>query len=188
MVDPREQMQAEMERLGKGHSDKFQSVVNNLTSNIFDKGMLPKDAMGLDDNLVEGIYGHAYRLYNAGKYKDASMLFRLLTVLNPTTPKYALGLAACFHMVEEYQNAITTYMMVSLIDGESPLPFFHASDCFVKLGDNASAIVNLEMAVERCGDKPVYALIKERALATINGFKSEGKEVAAVDNNKKVEQ
>lgn len=183
MVDPKEEMQAEMEKLGKGHSKEFQDIVGNLTTNIFEKGMLPKDAMGLSDGLIEGIYGHAYRLYNSGKYKDASQLFRLLIVLNPTAAKYPLGLAACFHMLKEYENAIATYTMVSLIDIDSPLPFYHASDCYIQLGDITSAIVNLQMTVARCGEKEAFALIKERSIATMESLKQQlDKEEAKIDN------
>src|SRR5262245_6805048 len=88
--------------------------LEDLADKILRQGMLPKDAIGLDDVAMEGIYAQAYRLYNTGKYLEASQLFRILTMLNTTEPKYTLGLAACFHMVKEYKNAAQTYTMCGI--------------------------------------------------------------------------
>lgn len=137
------------------------------------KGTTPKDALGLTDAMVEGIYGQAYRLYNTGKYRDASQLFRLLIMLNTTEPKYIMGLAACFHMLKEFRTAVATYTMVSVVDPQSPIPYYHASDCYMQMGDPASAMISLEMAVKRSGDKPEFRAIKERAALTIESLRKD---------------
>lgn len=136
-------------------------------------GKTAKDVLGLTDAMVEGIYGQAYRLYNTGKFRDASQIFRLLLMLNATEVKYAMGLAACYHMLKEYQTAIGAYTMVSVIDPNNPIPFYHVSDCYIKTGDNLSAIVALDMAIKRCGEKPEFRTIKDRATMTIEGLKKE---------------
>jgi type III secretion system low calcium response chaperone LcrH/SycD len=137
------------------------------------RGTTPKDALGLTDAMVEGIYGQAYRLYNTGKYRDASQLFRLLIMLNTTEPKYVMGLAACFHMLKEYKTAVASYSMVSVIDPQSPIPYYHSSDCYMQMGDPVSALVALEMAVKRSGDKPEFRALKERAALTIDSLKKD---------------
>jgi type III secretion system low calcium response chaperone LcrH/SycD len=137
------------------------------------KGSTAKDALGLTDAMVEGIYGQAYRLYNTGKYKDAIQLFRLLIMLNTTEPKYVIGLAACFHMQKEYKSAVDIYSMVSVIDPQSPLPFYHASDCYMQMGDPLSASIALELAIKRAADKPEFKALKERATLTIESLKKQ---------------
>src|ERR1700733_3616408 len=97
--------------LGQRHGKDFQK----LSRDALAQNMIPKRIMGLSDAMVEGIYGQAYRLYNTGKYKDASQLFRLLIMLNSTEGKYAMGLGACFHMLKEYKNAISTYSICGVI-------------------------------------------------------------------------
>ena len=42
-------------------------------------------------------------------------------MLNAMEPKYILGLAACFHMLKEYFNAIQTYTMCSALDLQNPI-------------------------------------------------------------------
>lgn len=173
-------MKAEQYQLKKGaesvgthinstKAGEAQSVIKKVVQNAAS----PKDAMGLTDAMIEGIYGQAYRLYNTGKYRDASQLFRLLIMLNATEPKYTMGLAACFHMMKEYKAAADVYSLMSVIDAKSPIPFYHASDCFMQMGDNPSAIIALQMAIERAGDNPTYKTLKDRALLTVESLKKQ---------------
>lgn len=137
------------------------------------KAATAKDALGLSDQMIEGIYGQAYRLYNTGKYKDASQLFKLLIMLDAKEPKYLLGMAACFHMMKEYENALGVYMVCGVADPESPLPHYHSSDCYIQMKDKISAIVALEIAVTRAGEKPEFQMLKDRAKLTIENLKKE---------------
>lgn len=132
-----------------------------------------KDILGVTDESAEGIYGQAYLLYNTGRYRDAGEVFRLLVMLNSTEPKYLIGLAACYHMMKEYQSAGSTYNLASIIDPDNPVPFFHASDCYLQLGDKATAATMLEMAVKRALNKPQYATLKQRAEITLDTLKKE---------------
>lgn len=136
------------------------------------KGASPKDALGLTDAMVEGVYGQAYRLYNTGKFKEAIQIFRLLLMINATEPKYAMGLAACFHMLKDYKMAINSYSIVGVIDPENPISFYHSSDCFTQMGDSVSALISLEMAIKRAGDRPQFKTLKDRAILTAEDRKS----------------
>ncbi len=155
--------------IGKEKSQEFQ----NVAAKVVKGGVMPKDMMGLSDAMVEGIYGQAFRLYNTGKYKDASQLFRLLIMLNSAEPKYSMGLAACFHMMKEYKNAVSTYAICGVIDPDNPVPHYHASDCYIHLNDPTSALMALEMTVKRAGDKLEYQTLKDRSLLTIENLKNE---------------
>jgi type III secretion system low calcium response chaperone LcrH/SycD len=153
--------------IGKEKGDEIKSVA----AKVVQQGMMPKDMMGLSDAMVEGIYGQAYRLYNTGKYRDASQLFRLLIMLNSTEPKFAMGLAACFHMLKEYKNAVSTYAICGVIDPENPIPHYHASDCYIHLEDPTSALIALEMAIQRAGGRAEYQTLKDRAKMTMASLK-----------------
>lgn len=147
----------------------FKTALNRATR----KGASTKEALGLTDAMVEGIYGQAYRLYNTGKYKEAIKIFRLLLTINATEPKYAMGMAACFHMSKDYKSAIDSYSIASIIDANSPIPLYHASDCYIKMGDPVSAIIMLETAKKRAGDKPEYKTLKDRANMTLESLNKE---------------
>jgi len=43
----------------------------------------------------------------------------------------------------------------------------------MKLDDPVSAMVALDMAIKRCGDKPEFKTLKDRASLTLTGLKQE---------------
>jgi len=153
--------------------EKFDHALGEITSKVLKQGMSPKDAMGLTSGYLENIYAQAYRFYNTGKYVEATHLFRMLIMLNATEPKYTLGLAACFHMLKEYFNAIQTYTMCSVLDPYNPIPHYHSSDCFTQMKEYLSAMICLELAIEQAGEKPEYAKMKERAQLNLESLKKQ---------------
>ena len=133
----------------------------------------PQDAMGMSPEMVEGLYGQAYRLYNTGKYQDAAQMFRLLVMINASDPKYTLGLAACMHLMKDYKNAIEIYTICSILDAKSPIPLYHISDCYLQTHDKMSAMIALEMAVKRAGDKPEFQTLKDRSAMTAKSLRKD---------------
>lgn len=180
MKGEQEQIKKAVEQVGSNLQDVSSESIKATMDKATRKGTSPKDALGLTDAMVEGVYGQAYRLYNTGKYKEAIQIFRLLLMINSTEPKYAMGLAACFHMLKDYKVAADSYSLVGILDPESPISFYHASDCFLQMGDTASALIALEMAIKRAGDKPEFRTLKDRAQLTAESLKKEMEK-----NNKK---
>ena len=121
------------------------------------------------------LYAQAYQLYNMGKYHDAQALFTSLITLNVTEPKYMLGFAACLHMQKNYDEAAKRYMACSALDPVSPIPYFHAYDCFMEMGDVSSAMVALSMTIKRCGEKSEYEEIKNKATVSLDSLKEQVK-------------
>ncbi len=151
-------------------------ALDELNTNLYDKKMLPKDAMGLNDEMIEGMYSFGYRLYNTGKYEQAVQLFRLLVMFDPSQPKFAMGLGACFHMMKDYENAATTYVLCSIIDPLNPLPHYHASDCYVQLNQPENAVIALQLSIDRCNGKEEFRLIKERAQLSLDAINEQLKD------------
>ena len=134
-----------------------------LLSGAADKGIMPKHALQLGDDTMEAIYGQAYNLYNLGRYKEASYIFRMLMLLDYMTSKYVLGLAACLHRMKDYKNAANVYLLCGTIDPTNPLPHYHAADCYIQLDVPEMATFSLGMAIASAGDQPQYAVVKERS-------------------------
>ncbi|CCB92069.1 type III secretion specific chlamydia chaperone 2 [Waddlia chondrophila 2032/99] len=176
--EQKEQAKKAIESLGTGVGKSSGKGISKLSKDALMQQMLPKNALGLSDAMVEGLYSQAYRLYNTGKYKDASQLFRLLIMIDSSEAKFSMGLAACFHMMKEYSNAISTYSLCGIIDPGSPIPHYHASDCYIQMKDFLSAIISLEMAIKRAGEKPEYQSLKDRALMTIESLKKEAEKLS----------
>ncbi len=161
------------EEVGEELEAQASAKMKGVADELLQKGQVPKDLLGINDAMMEGIYGQAYRLYNTGKYRDACQLFRLLIMLNASEAKYTMGLAACFHMLKEYRSAVETYAICGILDPNDPVPHFHSSDCYIQMGNPMAALISLEMAVKRAGNKPQFATLKDRALLTIQSLKKE---------------
>lgn len=179
MKSEESQIRKAVEKLSEGKVfEESRDSMQKVFENILQKGMTPKAAMGVSDAQMDGYYALAYRLYNSGKFEQASSVFRLLVVLDSSDPKYALGLAACLHMLKAYADAAKIYTICSYLDPNNPIPQFHASDCYLQMRDSVSALLALELAVKRAGNKPEYQVLKDRALLTIDSIKKELKEMA----------
>src|SRR5260221_14564233 len=109
------------------------------------KGVMPKAALRIGDDTMEEIYTQAYNLYNQGRYKEASYIFRMLMMLDFTTPKYILGLAASLHRMKDYQNASNLYMLCAALDPKNPMPHYHSADCYLQIDAMELAILALQM-------------------------------------------
>lgn len=181
----------------KGEEKQVKQAVTNL-GNAIDKesdsymrllekaksgASTPKDLLRLSDAQMESVYAQAYRLYNTGKYIEAADLFRSLIVGNSTETKYSLGLAACFHLMREFDAAAQLYLFCNMLDEKSPIPSFHASDCYLQMRDKTSALVSLTMAIDKAGDRPEYKILKDRATLTAKAIKKELKLTDADEEN-----
>ncbi len=142
---------------------KAETAVKQIMEVALKKGIMPKQALQISDDTMEAIYTQAYTLYNQAKYRDASYIFRLLMLLDFTTPKYVLGLAACAHRLQDFTNAANLYFLCAALDPTNPLPHFHSTDCYIQLGATAIAAYSLELAIEAAGDQPQYESIRQRA-------------------------
>jgi type III secretion system low calcium response chaperone LcrH/SycD len=157
----------------KNLSEPFIQAFDELASKIFKQGETPQQALGVSPQILENVYAQAYRLYQTGKYLEAVHLFRMLMMFNAMEPKYTFGLAACFHMLKDYSQAIQLYTMYSALDPQNPIPHYHAADCFIQMQDHLSAMVCLQLTIDRMSERPEYAKIKERAQLTLESLKKQ---------------
>ena len=149
--------------LGNSFPKEVLDKQKKLFRDMHEKQLLPYEAMNLNTDVMEFIYDSAYRLYNSGNYDRAKPTFLVLHSLDPLEPKYVLGLAASHHKLEEYETAIEWYMKLVFLDMLSPLAFYHAADCYIKLKRYREAILMLNGVIKRCGDQAEFSEIKERA-------------------------
>lgn len=173
MKGEQNQIKKATEQVGKSVGAEKAQDVDNLAKKAVKSGVFPKDLLGMSDSMVEGMYAQAYRLYNTGKYKDASQLFRMLVMINSLEPKYLMGFAACHHMLKEYKTAVDSYMVCGMLDPNNPVPHYHASDCYIQMNDPVSAIIELEMSIKRSGERPEFKTLRDRANLTIESLKKE---------------
>lgn len=171
MKSTREIIKKTIDDMGNAHSEEVKKAVEKLALDIYEKGMLPKDAMGLSDDMIEGLYTFGHRLYTTGKYDQAAQLFRLLIMLDSTQARFMMGLAACLHMKKDFESAATAYLLCGILDPRNPLPHYHAADCYMEMNQPGLAIQSLECSIACAGNRPEFAAIKDRSQVMINGLR-----------------
>jgi type III secretion system low calcium response chaperone LcrH/SycD len=145
---------------------KFEEVLTGMV----EKGACLKDAVGLSDDFMNQIYSYAYNLFQGGKYEKASDAFETLRMFNPRNPVYTFGLAACKHKLLQYQEAAIYYMCAAGINNNDPVAYYHASDCFMKLGNKYGALFMLTHALSHLKNTPENAVFKERLEQSIKSL------------------
>lgn len=135
-----------------------------------EEGSSIASTLNISPDVMEFLYGEAYRLYMIRKYDDAMKFFKLLYLFMPLDTRFSLGLASCFHSKKDYEKATAWYMTVSMLDQETPLPFYYLSDCFLKIGEPSMAAGALKIALERAGDNPEFSQLKERMKRMVSSF------------------
>lgn len=173
-LDPNLNMEGieEAFKLGFEQSDSVKKSIDTLLDNI-NKGMVIQDALGISDGTKENLYNQAYQMYQAGRYVDALRVFRVLVLLCAEDPRFAFGIASCFHMLKEYKNAIEAYMKCLLLDATNPLPFYHSADCYVHMDNKFGAIISLEMALKRAEKRPEFQPMVKRAHLFMESLRQE---------------
>jgi type III secretion system low calcium response chaperone LcrH/SycD len=153
----------EVQSSAANYEKVIEKGTRNVVDNMFQRGMLLRDASGMGPERAEALYAEAYHLFKIGKYREAQAQFITLVTMNPYEFKYMFGLASCSHLLKKYENAADLYMQSATLEKDNPIPYFHASDCFFNTKDTFAGVAALNMCVNLCGDKPEFAIIKDRA-------------------------
>lgn len=119
-------------------------------------GKSPKEAMGLSNHLLESIYTHAIESYYAGVKDKALLYLRVLTLIDPTNPKYSLALGMVLQLTKAFQQAVFAYALSTAQDPTNPIPWFHMGDCYHELNVEEKTIFSLKKAIELGKDHPKY--------------------------------
>jgi type III secretion system low calcium response chaperone LcrH/SycD len=164
-------------RLNFAAGKKAEEALKVLLEGAAKKGIMPRTALKIGDDSMEAVYAQAYNLYNQGKYKESSHIFRFLILLDMMEPRYSLGLAACMHRLKDFTNAANMYLLSAALDTTNPMPHYHAADCYLQMNAFQIAIISLEMAINACAEQPQYAVLKERASLLKKGLQDKAAEL-----------
>lgn len=129
-----------------------------------------KELKKISDEEMESIYAAGYSQYTHGRYKDAQVIFNMLTRLDMYTAKYWMGLGACRHMLKDYVKALETYMMAMIMDSKDPQIPFYAADCYIHLKEWEYAKSALVATLEICGEEKKHKNLRNQAQELLKGL------------------
>jgi type III secretion system low calcium response chaperone LcrH/SycD len=135
------------------------------------KDVLPVE-LRANEKTFEECYQKACNLYKTGRYNEALPYLHMLNIGNAKEPRYMMAIAACFHMLKNFQEAAQYYILCGFLSEENPIPFYHLADCYNKLGKPVPALVALNMAHKRCIDVK-YSSLKDRIVLMMDQLDKE---------------
>lgn len=144
-------------------TEEDKSQVKSIITGIVATGQAPMQAMDFPEEQVEFLYSCAKELYEFEQYKDANQTFFYLSNLNPQDPRFSFGLAATFHKMKDFKNALHHYLVTAVKDPENPFPWFHAADCYMQTRLPTAASLMLAKAAEIAQNRPEYENLKMQA-------------------------
>lgn len=163
MDSKEKKVQEELQKLADSYKDEVGEATTTICNNIFKNGVPAYQAMAIPRSKLEGIYAQAYQQYNAGNYEKAFKTFEMLAYLNNDDPRFMFGMAACFQGLKKYKQAYNSFLICAMLDKDNPVPYYHAADCCLQEGEKISALVMLQIVIQKSEGKPEYSYIKDRS-------------------------
>lgn len=132
-----------------------------LSEHLLQGGTLG-DLHGFSEQDYEAMYTVGHGMYSQQRYDDALKVFRLLVACDPMDRRFHQAVASSLQMTGEFELAIGSYSMASIMNINDPVPTFHTAECLAALGRVADAREALAIVIEQSSD-PAYGPLRIRA-------------------------
>ncbi|EGY29100.1 type III secretion low calcium response chaperone LcrH/SycD [Candidatus Regiella insecticola 5.15] len=128
-----------------------EQVTDMILEAINDSATL-KDIHSIPDEMMEGLYAHAYDFYKKGRLDDAETFFRFLCMYDFYNPDYFTGLAAVYQLKKHYQKAADLYAVAFALSKNDYKPVFFSGQCQLLMGKISSANQCFELVYQNSND------------------------------------
>ncbi|MEN3029775.1 type III secretion system translocator chaperone SicA [Chromobacterium amazonense] len=120
-------------------------------------GATLKDVHGIPQDMMEGLYAHAYDFYNKGRLDEAETFFRFLCIYDFYNPDYIMGLAAVCQLKKQFQKASDLYAVAFALSKSDYRPVFFTGQCQLFMRKAAKARQCFELVCEQSADESLRA-------------------------------
>jgi tetratricopeptide (TPR) repeat protein len=127
---------AENNDLSAANPESLKMLLDQLTSVI-------KLSSPYSDVELNAFYNVGVRIYQQGKWQDASRLFGMINILAPFNSLYLTAQGKCLKCLAAYDDAYEVFHLAWTIDKRLPEPALHAAECLMLAGrkDEASDLI-----------------------------------------------
>ncbi len=142
--------------------DLPETVTKSTLENIFLLGNLPppeeikaqmlegkslKDIAGITNEALQAAYVAAIDIYNAELFVEATDVFFVLTLLDPSQYLLWLGLGNADYYSKLYDEALNAYAIAFYVNPEDPRCHLYAGHCYAEMGEFDFAINSLQIGL-----------------------------------------
>ncbi len=140
--------------------EDLDSYLEDFVPNVLLKSETLQEAFEVTGREMEELYKEGFDHYQTDRYTDSGTVFRWLVTLNPFMIKYWMGLAASQQLLNQDEKALHSYAVAAFLDPESPMPHYHAYECYESLNNKEDAKKALDLAYKRCLSNAEYEHMK----------------------------
>ncbi len=119
---------------------------------------------GLTDGSLQIINHCAAYLYEHKDYEKASLVYRILSLLDPTNYGVWMGFAHSEFFKENYESAINLYQCVLDVNNKDPLCHLYLSSCHHALDQRQKSLESVENALQIVDNDPSLSHLKPQIL------------------------
>lgn len=130
---------------------------SDLLWNAVNSGATLKDVHDLPDDMMEGLYAHAFDFYQKGQLDEAATFFRFLCIYDFYNPDYYMGLGAVYQLQKQYQKAADIYSVAFALAKNDYRPVFFSGQCQLLMNKANKAKQCFELVMEHCRDEAIRA-------------------------------
>lgn len=141
---------------------KAEMIIDHIGS-----GGTLRSLLEIGDEELEAIYAVAYNHFMANKFDKAITLFKFLCLYDHTEPRWFYSLGITQQQSGDYEGALNSYGVATLLDVEDPRPQAQAGYCLLALGRRDEAKSAFEGAIIAAEGVPEYAGVKKQAQAML---------------------
>lgn len=110
------------------------------------EGACLQDVLEIPDSGVDSLYKGAKYFYEQQLYEEASIVFTILSLLQPAQPIFWLGLGNSEYFLSRYKQALMAYTLASHVDNHEPQYHILAARCHQVMGNRGGALSSLHLA------------------------------------------
>lgn len=127
--------------------------IADMLWNAVSGGATLKDVHDLPQEMMEGIYAHAYDFYNKGQLDEAATFFRFLCIYDFYNPDYYMGLGAVYQLQKQFQKAADIYAVAFSLAQNDYRPVFFSGQCQLLMQKANKAKQCFELVTEQCQEE-----------------------------------
>ena len=136
--------------------DLLHEYQDSIKKVIANKGIAIRKLSAYDQKILFEAAGGFYR---SGRYENATLIFKRLTLSSPLNPTYWQSLASSLQMNKEYNEGLYAWSILLGLDKTNALFFLRCAECYLQIKDITSAKEHLKQALDLAGS--ATALKKE---------------------------
>jgi hypothetical protein len=149
--------------LSKIELDKYNSELEQYSNHLLNSPPLKdieikndttmQDILKISDYILHCLYKVGYHLLNDNQFHKAAGIFFVLSTLNPLVKAHWMALAIAQEQDHQFQDAVKSYAMSSILDIYDPRPHLSSANCYIAQKDFDLAEDEINIAINCIQEK-----------------------------------